>query len=157
MNLDEVEARWRAGHILTSELPALARDLVAAGHDVPALRQLVAAPEHGAASETRKTFERALRELGRGGMSDSEAALTLARHWAEQLLRRRLSPRWATRAIAYVRFRGSADVDEALEPFSELEELYEAASRGRLAPLRRLSLNRRARAEAKRLLRIKGP
>ncbi|MBD0328900.1 MAG: hypothetical protein ICV64_02200 [Thermoleophilia bacterium] len=151
MNLDELEARWRAGHILTSQLSEIARELLAEGHDVPAVRSLAEAGESDA-GEARRTFERALRELGRGGMNASEAAMLLARGWAEQLLARRLSPRWATRAIAYVRFRGSADVDEALGPFTELEDEYHAVSQQAFARLRMLPLNRRARAEARRLV-----
>jgi hypothetical protein len=152
VNLDEVEARWRVGHILSSELATLARELVAGGHDVPALRQLAERGEALERPEARRTFERALRELGRGGMEVSEAALVLARVWAQELLSRRLTPRRGTRAIAYVRFRGSADVDGALEAFTELEDLYEAVARRRLGRVRRLPLNRRARAEARRLL-----
>ena len=152
MNLDELEARWRAGHILTSDLREVARDLLESGHDVPALRQVLAAPEPAVAKEQRQAFERALRELGRGGMSGSEAAMVLARQWAEQLLRRKLSARRATRAIALVRFRGDADVDEALDPFSELADRYEQLGSRRFGGIRALGLNRLARAEAKRLL-----
>jgi len=151
LDLDELEARWRAGHVLTSELPELARELIGAGHDVPSVRQL-AGGTPPSAHEARQTFERALRELGRGGMGPSEAAMVLARQWADQLVRRRLAARRATKAIALVRLRGRPDVDEALEPFSELLEQYEAAGTGRFARLRALPLDRRARREAKRLL-----
>ncbi len=152
MTLDDVEARWRAGHILSSQVPEVARELLAAGHDAPALRSLAESDETVDRREARRTFERALRELGRGGMGESEAAMILARGWAEQLVARRLSPSWATRAIAYVRFRGSVDVDEALEPFTELEDEYQTVSRQTFARLRMLPLNRRARAEARRLV-----
>jgi hypothetical protein len=152
VNLDEVEADWTAGHILTGELASLARTLVEGGHDVPALRQLLAMPFEEGRGEARRTFERALRELGRGGMSRSEAAMVLARRWSRELLARKLSARRATKAIAHVRFRGSADVDDALRPFSELYALYEDADERALARLRTLGLNRRARAEARRLL-----
>jgi hypothetical protein len=152
MNLEEVEARWRAGHILASELPGVAQELVAAGHEVPALRQLIATPEPEAPAESRRTFERALRELGRGGMSGSEAAMVLARQWARELVDRKLPPRRVTSAIAHVRFRGSADVDEALQPFCDLEDAYDELSGSRLARVRRLALDRRARREARRLL-----
>jgi hypothetical protein len=151
VNLDELEARWRAGHVLTSELPDLARELMGAGHDVPAVRQL-AGEASSSALEARQTFERALRELGRGGMGTSEAAMVLARRWADQLVRRRLPARRATKAIALVRLRGRPDVDEALEPFSELLDRYEEVGSGRFARLRALPLDRRARREAKRLL-----
>ena len=152
MNLDELEARWRAGHILASELPDVARELVASGHDVPALRQLLATPADEVRGAARRTFERALRELGRGGMSRSDAAMVLARRWARELLERKLPPRRVTRAIAHVRFRGSADVDDALQPFCELDDAYEAFGDRRLARLRMRGLDRRARREARRLL-----
>lgn len=152
MNLDEVEARWRAGHILTSELPDVARQLVEGGHDVPALRRLAAAEDEDLRSEGRRTFERALRELGRGGMDGSEAALTLARGWALELVEHKLAARRAVQAIAHVRFRGSVDVDAALEPFSELDDAYEAVAEQRFSRLRMIPLDRRARREAQRLL-----
>jgi len=152
VNLDELEARWRAGHVLASELPSVARELVTAGHEVPALRQLLATPQAEVRGEGRRTFERALRELGVGGMSHSEAAMVLARRWSSELLDRTLSPRRVTSAIAHIRFRGSADVDEALQPFCELDDAYEAFGDRRLARFRMRALDRRARREARRLL-----
>ena len=152
MNLDHLEARWRAGHILASELPGVASELVASGHDVPALRQLLATPAGEVRGDARRTFERALRELGRGGMSQSEAAMLLARRWARELLDCNLPPRRVTSAIAHVRFRGSADVDDALQPFCELDDAYQASAERRLARFRLRALDHRARREARRLL-----
>jgi len=152
VNLDDLEARWRAGHILASELPGVAGKLVESGHDVPALRQLLATPAEEVRGEGRRTFERALRELGRGGMSQSEAVMVLARRWARELLDRNLPPRRVTSAIAHIRFHGSADVDEALQRFCELDDAYQASAERRLARFRMRALDHRARREARRLL-----
>ena len=152
MDLELVEARWRVGHILTSELPAVANDLRAAGHDAPALAELAAMPSTGAGANGRRAFERALRELGRGGMDGTEAALVVARRFAELLLAGTISPRATAKAIARLRWKGGADLDRDLEPFQRLAERYEDAERGRLGRLLARRLDPAVRAEARKLV-----
>jgi hypothetical protein len=151
MDLQLLEARWRTGRLLTSDLAAVAAELVAAGHDVPAAAQLAAGGGWDQA-ESRALFEQALAELGRGSMSVSQAALELAGRFADDLLAGELPPHLAARAISNLRWVGGPEVDEALAPFSRLHDGYENASP--LGPLRRVSavvLDRRTRAAARRL------
>ncbi len=98
-------------------------------------------------------LERALRELGRGGMSASDGALLLSRHFAEQLLAGAITPRAAAKAIARVRWKGRAEVDAELLAFERLDCAYEEAEE---SAVRRLFGSRRldtkVRDEARRLL-----
>ena len=152
MNVELLEARWRIGYVFTSELPALARDLMAAGLERPALTMLAAMPADELQEEGRRTFERALRELGHGGLSVSDAALVVARHYAQLLLERRLRARAAVKAIALVRWKGGSDVDALLSPFEHLDREYERAADGPLGGRLTLRLDRETRREARTLV-----
>lgn len=152
MDLEFVEASWRTGRYLTSDLPRIAGQLAAAGHDAPALRLLRDTAAEEVPGEGRELFELGLRELGRGAMTASEAALLIARRFAGQVVARKISARAGTKAIALVRWKGTADVDERLRPFSDLDDLYDDVGVGRLGRLRAVRLNRVARNEARRLL-----
>jgi DNA-binding transcriptional regulator YdaS (Cro superfamily) len=151
MDLELLEARWRTGRILSSDLPRIARELARAGHDAPAMAALLATPAHELPSQGRAVFERTLRQLGHGRMTPSEAALHIARRLAGQLLAGELRPDAVVKAVALVRWKGGPDVDAHLVPFSRLADRYETAASG---PLRlvRPWLDRRARSEARRLL-----
>ena len=149
MDLELVEARWRIGHILTGELRGLAGDLRAAGHEVPALARL--AERSDVPKEDRQAFERALRELGRGGMTRSDAALVVARRWATLLLSGEITPRAGAKAIARLRFKGGADLDEHLLPFERLDT-DDATKRSRIRRAFTRRLDRATRAEARKLL-----
>ena len=148
-----MEARWRAGHILTSELARVAGELRAAGHEAPALSELARTPPNELRGTGRKTFERALRELGHGGMSARDAAMVLARRWANLMLDGKISPRQAAKAIARLRFKAGAELDEHLLPFesldAEYDELAQRRVRGRFTP----SLDPATRAAGARLPR----
>ena len=153
LDLELVEARWRVGHILTSELAALAATLRGAGMDAPSLRALAETPAEDLRERGRATFERALRELGGGGMSASDSALLLSRHFAEQLLAGTITPRAAAKAIARVRWKGRAEVDAELLAFERLDCAYEEAEDNwvrRLVGARRLDAQ--VRREARKLL-----
>ena len=152
MNIELLEARWRVGYVFTSELGGVARELIAAGHDRPALTVLATMPPSELQEEGRRTFERALRELGHGGMSASDAALFVARHFAHLLLARRLDARATARAIALVRWKGGPDVDAPLAPFDRLAQEYERAVEGPLGGRLTLRLDRETRREARTLV-----
>ena len=151
-DLQLLEARWRVGHILTSELGRLADDLRAAGHDVPALAELAGIAARDLGREARPTFERALRELGCGEMTTSEAALVLAHRWATLLLDGTITPRAGAKAIARLRFKGGAELDEHLLAFELLDAEYDAVQQRRLRRHLTGRLDRATRAEAGRLL-----
>ena len=151
MRLQLVEARWRVGYIRTSELPSLAGDLLAGGLDAPALREL-AAVSSGEPALARQTFERALRELGQGGMTATGAALALADEFAERLLAGTLAPRTAARAISLLRWKGGADVDEHVLPFEHLDEEYGELQRGPLGWVGGRRLDGAVRRQARKLL-----
>ena len=140
------------GHILTSELDVVAGHLREAGHEAPALAELAAAPPRELGTEARLTFERALRELGRGAMSTSEAAVVVARRFADLLLAGTITPRAGAKAIARLRWKGGADVDPQLGPFEQLAEQYEAAEQSRARRLVAPRLDRATRGEARKLL-----
>ena len=152
-DLERLEARWRVGHILTSELPAVADSLLASGLDAPTLRELAGIHSDDVGRETRQTFETVLRELGRGRMTASEAALILARVFSEQVLAGRLEPPAAARAIALLRWKGGPDVDEHIVPFELLDEKYEGLHVRRLSAFFvRRRLDRAVEKEARKLL-----
>lgn len=147
MDVELLEARWRMGRILTSELQRVAAELTAAGHRGVALAALAAGR-----ADPRDAFEQVLRELGGGGMPHDRAALVLARSYAQLLLDGGAPPRLAVKAIGGLRWKGGQSVDTALAPFATLDERYERA--GMLGPLARLlvpRLDRRARELARRL------
>jgi hypothetical protein len=147
IDLELLEARWRMGRILTSELEGVAAELTAAGHDGPALTVLAAGR-----ADPGDTFEQVLRELGGGGMPHDRAALVLARSFAQQLLDGDAPPRLAVKAIGGLRWKGGESVDEQLVPFTTLDERYERArSLGPLAGLLVPRLDRRARDLARGL------
>ena len=150
-DLELVEARWRAGHILTSELTRVAGELRAAGHDVPALSELARTPSSELRTSGRKTFERALRELGHGGMNGRDAAMLLARRWASLMLEGTISPRQAAKAIARLRFKAGAELDEHLLPFEALDAEYDQVRQRRLRGRFTPRLDRATRAAARRL------
>ncbi len=152
MDLEFVEASWLTGRYLTSDLPRIAGELAAAGHDAPALGALRDTAVEEAPGEGRQLFELGLRELGRGGMTTSEAALVIARRFAGQVVARQISARAGTKAIALVRWKGTVEVDERLRPFSDLDDLYDELGQGRWGRLRALRLDRVARDEARKLL-----
>ena len=151
IDLELLEARWRVGHILTSDLAGISAELAGAGHDVPALRKLLATPREELPLLARDLFEEALRELGGGTMTASDAALLLARRFAAEILAGRITPRAGTRAIARVRWKGHGDVDDVLRPFWELDERYERAS-GALGGLATRRVDHAVRREASALL-----
>jgi hypothetical protein len=152
VDIELVEARWRAGRILTSELGAIARELAAAGHESPSVSALASAPEGGRA-DARSLFDSALTELGGGSMGEAEAALVLARLFARELLAGEIGPEPAARGINSLRWKGGPEVDGALGPFSELEDRYETArATGPLGGIIRILVHRRMRSEARRLL-----
>ena len=146
LTLELIEARWRVGHILTSDLGQVAASLRSAGIDAPSLRTLAETPPSDLRERGRATFERALRELGRGGMSASDGALLLSRHFAEQLLAGAITPRAAAKAIARVRWKGRAEVDAELLAFERLDCAYEEAED---STVRRLFGSRRLDAEVR--------
>ncbi len=151
--LERIEARWRLGHILASELAAAAEELLAAGHEAPALRELAAMRMADLRHAGRDTFESALRDLGRGGMTASEAVLVLARAFSERLLAGALAPAQAAKAIALLRWKAGPDVDEYVVPFELLDERYESlATRRVTAFMARRRLDRRVRRQARELL-----
>jgi hypothetical protein len=146
MDLELLEARWRMGRILTSDLGRVAAELAAAGHGGPAVSALAAGR-----TDPRDTFEQVLQELGGGRMADEHAALLLARSFAQGLLADRAPPRLAVKAIAGLRWKGGAGVDGKLVPFAELDERYDRArSLGPLSGLLERRLDRRARDVARR-------
>ena len=148
MDLQLLEARWRTGRLLTSDLSRVAAELAAAGHEGPALTSLASGR-----ADARETFERVLAELGRGLMTHEEAALVLARHYARQLLDAHGPPDLTARAIGGLRWKGGPGVDAAFEPFARLAERYERAKAlGPLSDAVRPLLDRRARALARSLL-----
>jgi len=135
------------GRIGTSELGRVARELSAAGHATPGLSALA-----DGRADARDAFEQVLRELGGGSMSDERAALVLARSFARLLLERESEAQIVTKAIAGLRWRGGAGVDEALAPFARLHERYERADAlGPVGDLAKTLLDRRARAAAETL------
>jgi hypothetical protein len=150
--IELAEARFRVGHVLASQLPGLAESLLGGGRDVPALRRLAAMEVEEARRAGRMTFERALRELGAGGMNESDAALVVARHFAEQVLGGETTPELAAKGIAFLRWKGGPAVDRHVEPFRRLAERYEHRSSGRMGRLFTGPLDRRVRAEARKLL-----
>ena len=150
MDLELVEARWRIGHILTGDLRRLAAELRAEGHDVPALAQLAERSE--LPKEERQAFERALRELGRGGMTRSDAALVVARRWANLLLSGKITPRAGAKAIARLRFKGGAELDEHLLAFEHLDSEYDETKQSRIRGAFTRRLDRATREEAQKLL-----
>lgn len=148
-DVELLEARWRMGRILTSDLEAIAGELAAAGHSGAALSTLAAGR-----ADPRETFEQVLLDLGGGHMPSDGAALLLARSFALELLAGEAPPRLAVKAIGGLRWKGGAAVDDALVPFALLDERYERARslgplHGLLAPL----LDRRAQALARDLAR----
>jgi hypothetical protein len=150
--IELAEARFRVGHVLASQLPGLAQELLRGGRDVPALRRLATMDVEEARRDGRTTFERALRELGAGGMNESDAALVIARHFAEQVLEGETTPELAAKGIAFLRWKGGPAVDRQVEPFSRLAERYEQRSTGLIRRAFIGPLDRRVRSEARKLL-----
>jgi len=147
MDVELLEARWRMGRILTSDLRGIGAELAAAGQGAGA----VAALAEGR-SDARETFELVLAELGGGSMTDERAALVLARRFARLLLDGESPPDLTVKAIAGLRWRGGSGVDDALAPFAALHERYERAKlAGPLARLTGPLLDRRARGLAEAL------
>ena len=150
-DLELVEARWRVGHILASELASVAVELREAGLDAPALREVADMPPAALRVDGRRAFERALRELGGGGMSASEAALVVARRFAQLLLAGTITPSAAAKAIAELRWKAGPDVDRAFAAFDRLAARYEDASRSLVGRFPARRLDAAARAEARNL------
>jgi hypothetical protein len=148
MDVELLEARWRMGRILTSDLARLAAELAASGYGGPTLTALSTGT-----ADPRETFEQVLRELGGGTMAHDRAALVLARSFARQLLEGEAPPRLTVKAIGGLRWKGGETVDDALVPFAQLDERYERArSLGPLAGLLTRGLDRRAHELAGGLL-----
>jgi hypothetical protein len=147
MDVELLEARWRMGRILTSDLERIAAELAAAGYGGPTLTALSTGK-----AEPRQAFEEVLRELGGGQMHHDRAALVLARSYARQLLAGDAPPDLAAKAIGGLRWKGGEEVDDELVPFAQLAERYDrAGSLGPFSPLLTRRLDRRARELAGRL------
>jgi len=91
VDLDVVEARWRIGLITANDLRGVANELLDEGVSTDSLIDLFALPVDVAFWEGPALFDRALSELGRGRMTEAEAARVLSRHIARGVLFR--SPR----------------------------------------------------------------
>jgi hypothetical protein len=95
-DLDLIEARWRIGMITASDLHGVASDLLDSGISSDALIDLFALPVEVAAWDGPALFNEALTELGRGGMTETEAASIVARDIARAVLSGVLEPPQAT-------------------------------------------------------------
>jgi hypothetical protein len=92
VDLDVVEARWRIGLISANDLHGVANELLDEGVSTDSLIDLFALPVDVAFWEGPALFDRALSELGRGRMTEAEAARVLSRHIARGVLSGALEP-----------------------------------------------------------------
>src|SRR5215216_3605154 len=92
VDLDVVEARWRIGLISANDLHGVANELLDEGVSTDSLIDLFALPVDITFWEGPALFDRALSELGRGQMTEAEAARVLSRHIARGVLSGALEP-----------------------------------------------------------------
>jgi hypothetical protein len=98
MNIPLILAYWKLQRLRSEELPQIATDWMGVGMDSPALREL-AGIEEPAMSTVGPLFERALRESGMHLPSRDEALMTLARHYAQQIVEGAMTPYEGARKI----------------------------------------------------------
>ena len=102
VDFDLVEARWRLRLTTASDLHSVASELLDDGLSADSLVALFALPSDVAVWEGPELFDRALRELGRGQMTEPEASRIVARHIAHRVLAGTLEPSQATASAAAI-------------------------------------------------------
>lgn len=85
LNLEEVEARYYYGELFPEEMPDVVLKAVEAGHDGPALMELVWM-RRLTMREVGDLFDRALGEMGRSPLPKDEAGLRIARTIAQKIV-----------------------------------------------------------------------
>jgi hypothetical protein len=97
-DLELVEARWRLGLIAPSDLRDVASDLLDNEIGSESLVGIYALPSDAVAWRGAELFDQALQELGRGEVTEEEAAHVVAGDIAADLLSdhllQRKRPRW---------------------------------------------------------------
>jgi hypothetical protein len=113
-------ARWKLNQLASDDLPKVASELLSAGLDSPALRE-VAGWTQPIRSEVGPVFEKALSELG-SPLPDQQLALRLlAKDYAAQIVAGTLDPYEGARRIWF-----EASID--YEPFEEVSAFVGLAS-----------------------------
>jgi hypothetical protein len=92
VDLNLVEARWRLGLITASDLHELASSLLDEGVESESLIELFALPTDEVIWSGSRLFEKALVEVGRGELTDDEAARAVAYDLARRVLDGSLRP-----------------------------------------------------------------
>jgi hypothetical protein len=106
LELERLAEMYVFGILPAERLPAAAADALEAGLDSPSLRQLAGADDDDTES-IRNLFNKSLNELGVPLPSPSEAALSIARRIAGDIVRGKIDPYEGARQIwgkIYVRF-----------------------------------------------------
>jgi hypothetical protein len=130
-DLDVIEARWRIGLITASDLHALASDLLDSGVSSDSLIDLFALPVDVAVWDGPALFDAALTELGRGRMTDTEAAHVVARHIARSVLSGALEPSQATALASSIYIRSGYRFDDFHELYVLDDEMNYLDKNGR--------------------------
>jgi hypothetical protein len=124
VTLSEITARYAAGLLPVQDLPAAALEAVEAGFDSPSLVQL-AGLEGEDPGETKRLFDGALNELKLTMPTPAQAALSIARETAEEIVRGEVLPYEGAKRIWHQLYARFPQLDE-LKPFvgfaSEFED-----------------------------------
>lgn len=123
MSVEVDIAAYAVGRIPADQLPSLAVRWIEQGYGSPALLRLGAA-QNLSSPEVRDLFFRAVGELGYAMPSLNSAGMILARHIAEEVLSRSLTPYEGAKRIwtdIYLRLPGL----KQLGPFVGLASAYE--------------------------------
>jgi hypothetical protein len=139
--VDVLEARWRLGHLLSTELADAAVEILQSGHDCDAVWELACTDVRDLPWQGAGLFERALEQLGRSRrMETPEAALTVAHRDAIECIAGEISPRELGRRVCrlvpaadYARNGAIRPADEYDggwgRPACELDEAMRTAAR----------------------------
>lgn len=143
MDIDLAQALYTIRRLPGEQLPQLAVDFIAAGHDTPPLREL-AGLNRPTLRDAGALFEQVLSELGRGAMTHGQVAVVIAVDLAKRVVSGELPPHEA--AARGASYGSDLDYPPVLSRYAAADDDYECF------PDRRAEIDEAVIAYAKQLV-----